>query len=188
MVKHTLSSLGPRVLASRMLHSYVTQMYMPAARASRALAAPGPDGKPYAAARELATWKRRITSAWSGVRIEHVEADAAELRLGARLRVRAIVALGDVSPGDVTVELVYGRANDDDEIIGPSFAALTQDGRDGVESGVYRYAGAVELDRSGAFGYTVRVLPRHPLLSSRAEMGLVVQPAAPQGMTNGDLR
>jgi glycogen phosphorylase len=188
MVKHTLSSLGPNVLASRMLHDYVRQMYVPAARASRALAAPGPDGRSYAAARELASWKRRITSAWPGVRVEHVEAEAAELRLGARLRVRVTVALGEVSPGDVTVELVYGRAGEDDEISGPAFAVLTQDGRDGADAGVYRYAGAVELDRPGPFGYTVRVLPRHPLLSSRAEMGLVAAPAAPQGMTNGDLR
>jgi glycogen phosphorylase len=188
MVKHTLSSLGPKVLATRMLHDYVMHMYVPAARASRALAAPGPDGKPYAASRELAAWKRRITSAWSGVRIEHAEAEAAELRLGARLRVRVTVALGEVSPGDVTVELVYGRADENDEISRPAFAALTHDGRDGADGGIYRYVGVVELDRPGPFGYTVRVLPRHPLLCSRAEMGLVVLPPAPQGMINGDLR
>jgi len=29
------------------------------------------------------------------------------------------------------------------------------------------------LDRAGAFGYTVRVVPRHPLLVSSAELGLV---------------
>ena len=40
----------------------------------------------------------------------------------------------------------------------------------------------------GPFGYTVRVVPRHPLLASIAEMGLVTLPEAPAGMTNGDLR
>jgi glycogen phosphorylase len=185
MVKHTLSSLGPKVLASRMVRQYVTQMYMPAAHASCALAAAGPDGERYAAARELASWKRRITKAWPGVVIEHVEADETDLRLGARLRVRASVALGDVSPGDVTVELAHGRAGEDDEIIEPSFTVLSQDGQDGA---VTRYTGSAELDRPGPFGYTVRVLPRHPLLTSRAEMGLVAAPAAPPGMTNGDLR
>jgi hypothetical protein len=34
----------------------------------------------------------------------------------------------------------------------------------------------------------VRVLPDHPLLDSRAELGLVTYPQAPAGMTNGDLR
>jgi len=188
MVKHTLSSLGPKVLASRMLHEYVTQLYAPAARTSRALAAPGADGTSYGAARELASWKRRISRAWSGVRIEHVEASAEELKLGARLTVRATVALGEVSPADVTVEFVYGRPGEDDEIIEPAYAALWEEGQDGAEGAVSRYSGTVKLDRPGPFGYTVRVLPRNPLLASRAELGLVALPAAPTGMTNGDLR
>ena len=29
------------------------------------------------------------------------------------------------------------------------------------------------LERTGAFGYTVRVLPRHPLLATEAELGVV---------------
>ena len=188
MVKHTLSSLGPKVLASRMLHEYVTHLYAPAARTSRALAAPGADGTSYGAARELASWKRRISRAWSGVRIEHVEASAEELKLGARLTVRATVALGEVSPADVTVEFVYGRPGEDDEIIEPAYAALWEEGQDGAEGAVSRYSGTVKLDRPGPFGYTVRVLPRNPLLASRAELGLVALPAAPTGMTNGDLR
>jgi starch phosphorylase len=51
-----------------------------------------------------------------------------------------------------------------------------------------RYSGEVTLDRPGPFGYTVRVLPHHPLLDSRAELGLITFPQAPAGMTNGDLR
>jgi starch phosphorylase len=35
------------------------------------------------------------------------------------------------------------------------------------------YEGEVVLDRAGEFGYTVRVIPRHPLLLSAAELGLV---------------
>ena len=32
------------------------------------------------------------------------------------------------------------------------------------------------LDRTGPFGYTVRVLPRHELLASPAELGVVALP------------
>jgi starch phosphorylase len=53
---------------------------------------------------------------------------------------------------------------------------------------VVRFSGEVSLDQPGPFGYTVRVLPEHPLLDSRAELGLVTYPQAPAGMTNGDLR
>jgi starch phosphorylase len=39
--------------------------------------------------------------------------------------------------------------------------------------GICRYEGEVPLQRTGAFGYTVRVLPRHELLASPAELGVI---------------
>ena len=51
-----------------------------------------------------------------------------------------------------------------------------------------RFSGSVELGFPGPFGYTIRVLPSHPLLASRADLGLVAYPDAPAGMSTGDLR
>jgi glycogen phosphorylase len=183
MVRHTLDRLSPRLQASRMVTEYVTEMYAPAARAGREMADDG-----FAGAKDLATWRRRVLKAWPGVRIEHVEADVAEPRLGARLSVRATVVLGELTPDDVAVELVCGRAGDDDEIIDPWSTTLAPDPADGARGEAVRYAGEAELGRAGPFGYTVRVLPSHRLLSSRAELGLITLPDAPAGMTNGDLR
>jgi glycogen phosphorylase len=187
MIRHTLRVLGPRVPAERMVRDYVTTLYAPATGSSRALA----DGGTYRAARELAAWKRRVTLAWPQVHIEHVEADAGEPRLGTPLTVRAAVALGDLTPDDVCVEVVSGRANEHDELVDPSYVPLSPEGADAGEAqpgAVVRYSGAIELGQPGPFGYTIRVLPRHPLLASRAELGLVTAPDAPAGMTNGDLR
>ena len=44
------------------------------------------------------------------------------------------------------------------------------------EGGRFRFGAAVAIDHSGAFGYTVRVVPRHPSLTSVAELGLVALP------------
>jgi starch phosphorylase len=41
MVRHTLKSLGPRVLSTRMVRDYVERLYTPAAGAARALGVPG---------------------------------------------------------------------------------------------------------------------------------------------------
>ncbi|HEY2640629.1 MAG TPA: alpha-glucan family phosphorylase [Streptosporangiaceae bacterium] len=190
MVSHTLRTLGPRALATRMVRQYVTQLYAPAAVSSRALE--GPDSsagdKPsFDGARELAAWKGRVTAAWPHVRVGHVEADDADLRPGGRLTVRASVALGSLTPDDVRVEVVYGRAGDSDEIIDPVRSPLRLDGAAGND-GAARYVGEAELGKPGPFGYTVRVLPCHPLLSGPAELGLVALPDAPTGMVNGDLR
>jgi glycogen phosphorylase len=193
MIRHTLRVLGPRVPAERMVREYVTELYAPATHASRALAGDGS----YEPARELAAWKNRVMKSWPDVHIEHVEGDAGEPRVGSPLTVRATVALGELTPADVCVEVVYGRANDQDELVSPCFTALSPDvpgsgepdgsGEAGL-FGTVRYAGEIELGRPGPFGYTVRVLPRHPLLAGRADLGLVTAPDAPAGMTNGDLR
>ena len=210
MVANTFRGLGPRAQASRMLREYVMRLYVPAARASRALAGeavtagagrdPGesapshgaapsqPWGSgPYAAARELAAWKRRVRNAWGGVHIEHVEAADGERGPGDRLQVRASVTLGELFPGDLAAEVVCGRVGQDDEIAEPAASALSLDVATSAD-GIARYTGLVGLGRPGPFGYTVRVVPRHPLLASTAEMGLVTYPDAPAGMTNGDLR
>jgi glycogen phosphorylase len=183
MVAHTLRTLGPRAQATRMVREYVTTLYLPSARSSQVLAADGT----FAGAREFAAWKDRVTKAWSAVAIEHVEADDGEPSPGARLVVRASVVLGKLSPDDVTVQLVYGPAGDEDEISAPAFAELELD-PDPAGGPALRYTGEAELGRPGPFGYTVRVLPRHPLLAGPAEMGLIALPTAPAGMTNGDLR
>ena len=182
-IRHTLRSLGPKVQAERMVREYTTELYVPAAASSRALA----DGSGFGPARELAAWKQRVQAAWPQVRIEHVESGAAGQLLGSVLAVRVSVALGPLSPDDVSVEVVYGRPDEDGEIAAPAYAPLSAEGASEA-TGLERYSGEVPLDRPGPFGYTVRVLPRHRLLDSRAEMGLVTFPQAPAGMVNGDLR
>jgi starch phosphorylase len=183
MVSHTLRGLGPRALATRMVRQYVTELYTPAARSSRALAA----GSAYEGARQLAAWKERVTKAWPSIRVDHVEADDGELSPGGRLAVRASVVLGSLRPEDVMVEVVYGRAGDSDEILDPVLSPLRLDGAVSPD-GIARYVGAAELGQPGPFGYTVRVLPRHALLAGPAELGLVTLPDAPAGMVSGDLR
>jgi starch phosphorylase len=185
MLTHTLRTLGPKVQATRMVREYTTGLYVPASRSSRALT-DGAD-RPFAGAAELAAWKQRVTQAWPEVRIEHVESHDGEQYPGARLAVRVGIALGQLSPPDVAVEVIYGRTGDDDEIAGPVRAELELESPPGSDSLAW-YCGEAVLGQPGPFGYTVRVLPKHPLLSAPAEMGLIAVPVAPAGMVSGDLR
>ncbi|MGZ6791839.1 MAG: alpha-glucan family phosphorylase, partial [Mycobacteriales bacterium] len=154
MVRHTLQTLGPKVLASRMVRDYVHHLYTPAAGASRALAAQG-----FSSAKELAGWRSRVATSWPGVRVLHVEGGGVgdAPAVGSSLAVRASVDLGGLAPSDVVVQAVYGRVDEHDVIHRPVYVPLAPDG-DG-EDGLPRYAGTVPLERAGSYGYTVRVLP-----------------------------
>lgn len=170
MTRHTLKSLGPKVLATRMVRDYVRQLYTPAATTARRLNAD------FTGAAELAAWKKKVRSGWASVRVEHVESsgvgDAPEV--GATMTVRAFVALGSLDAADVDVQLVHGRSTGEDELVDTVVESLQV--AESYEGGRHRFDGTLTLDRSGAFGYTVRVIPRNDLLASPAELGVVALP------------
>ncbi|HJQ07343.1 MAG TPA: DUF3417 domain-containing protein, partial [Nocardioides sp.] len=168
MLRHTWGELGPKVLADRMVMEYVDRLYAPAAVNGAALVADG-----YAAARDLAAWKARVRAAWPGVVVEHVESHGVSdaPAVGAGLALRAYVALGELAPEDVCVELVHGRVDAEDALVDTASTPLTL--TESYDGSRFRFDGEVVLDRSGPFGYTVRVVPRHPLLVSPAELGVV---------------
>ncbi|MEU6079677.1 alpha-glucan family phosphorylase [Streptomyces sp. NPDC047108] len=183
MVRQTLVRLGPKVLAGRMVREYVERLYAPAARAHRALDAP--------AAHELAEWKRRVRAAWPGVRVDHVETGTAAVvggsaELGATLSLRVRVALASLSPDDVEVQLVAGRVDAEDRITDGTVVPLKPAGGADAE-GRLLYEGPLALDRTGPFGYTVRILPAHRLLSGGAETGLIAVPSPGAGEEAGVL-
>ena len=169
MVRQTLGRLGPKVLADRMVREYVERLYTPAARAHRALDA--------SAAGRLAEWKARVRAGWPRVAIDHVESVCESVELGGSLALRVRVALGDLDPGDVEVQVVAGRVDESDSIAGADAVHVPLKVSGGqAEDGSWLYEGPLALDRTGPFGYTVRVLPAHPLLAGPAEMGLVALP------------
>lgn len=167
LVKHTLSTLGPKVLATRMVQDYVNNLYTPAAVACRQVNAD--DAR---LAKELAAWKARIRAIWSGVNVEHIEAENIpdSPQRGDVITLNAFVNLAGLNPQEVAVELLHGRADSNDRIIDPTVVELTA--VDQYDGGRWRFTVNVELKNAGAFGYNVRVVPNHAGLANFAELGL----------------
>ncbi|QHK22447.1 alpha-glucan family phosphorylase [Pseudarthrobacter psychrotolerans] len=169
MIKHTLSHLGPAVSAERMLHDYVNLLYRPAAEAGRRAVADS-----YAQARVLAAWTAKVRSAWPLLHVEHVDSVGVseDPQIGDTLQVNAYIALHTLSPEDVSVEVAYGRAEESDTLADVTLIELSS--KEDLGDGRHLFSGSLLIDRSGPFGYTVRVLPRHEALASKAELGLIV--------------
>ncbi|WP_222193941.1 alpha-glucan family phosphorylase [Modestobacter italicus] len=168
MVRHTLRETGPKVLATRMVRDYVQRLYVPAAGSARAMARDG-----YEAARAEAVWRAHLLENWPGVRVAHVEATGVgeTPEIGGGIDLRAEVELPGLAPSDVLVEAAYGRVDDADRLHAVTTVPLRHEHTEGSR---HWFTGTVPLTRTGAFGYTVRVLPHSAALVVPAELGLVV--------------
>jgi len=164
-VRKSLTSLGPRVTASRMVADYVERLYEPTAARTDTLAADG-----LARARALAAWKQRVAEAWHGVHVDRVDGDMAAVELGASRDVEAVVSLGSLSADDVDVQLVHGPVGQGDELTERTCVSMYPGGP--ADDGHARYVGSLECSRAGRYGLTVRIVPRHADLVDNSELGL----------------
>jgi starch phosphorylase len=164
-IKASLRSLGPRVVASRMVRDYVEQLYEPIGATADTLTA-----QRLTRARALASWKQRVLSEWDGVRIVSVDAGAPLTDLGTERTIGARVQLGELTPDDVAVQLVHGPVGPNDELIDRETVTMSLVGK---EDGACAYTGSFVCERAGRYGFTVRVVPNHPDLVTPVELGVI---------------
>ncbi|SON61393.1 Glycogen phosphorylase [Mycobacterium simulans] len=173
MVRHTLQTLGPKVLASRMVRDYVEHYYTPAAQSLRKTVAIHADGSEFGAARELAAYRARVEEAWPKIEITDVDSTGLPDTplLGSKLTLTATVQLAGLAPDEVLVQAVLGRVDAGDALLDPVTVEMSYAGS--AEGGNQVFSTTTPLPLAGALGYTVRVLPRHPMLAASNELGLV---------------
>ncbi|MFE2994405.1 alpha-glucan family phosphorylase [Nocardia sp. NPDC059246] len=171
MVRHTLRTLGPKVLASRMVRDYAVDYYAPAAAAYEAVSA-----NDFKGAQDLSVYRRRVESAWPTVKVLQVDSSGLPDTpvIGADLDLRARIDLGGLTPADVSVQAVLGRVSPTDDLTDVHTFPMRHAGTD---SGADIFTIQTPVPLSGAVGYTIRILPHHPLLATAAELGLIATPS-----------
>jgi starch phosphorylase len=164
--KASMKSIIPRFNSRRMVMDYVTQLYCPARDQHRRLKAD--DGR---GARELAEWKAKIRSRWSGVSLTLANDPPAAIHHDEIVPIRVKVGLNGLDPEDVVVEcLIKSVTHGDGET--PEQRVQLEALSDGVAERTF----AVDLrpDNPGLQHYQIRMYPHHPLQSHRFELGLMV--------------
>ncbi|MGE2716668.1 alpha-glucan family phosphorylase [Mycolicibacterium litorale] len=172
MVRHTLRVLGPKVLASRMVRDYTEKYYAPAARSLRRTVE-DVDGVAFGAAGALADYRRRVREAWPKVKISDVDSSGLPDTplINSELTLTATVTLAGLRPDEVSVQAVLGRVDASDTLLDPVTVPMTHTGT--ADGGREVFSTTTPLPVAGPVGYTVRVLPHHPLLAADNELGLV---------------
>ncbi|MBU0507960.1 alpha-glucan family phosphorylase [bacterium] len=163
-MKDSIAELVPRFNSVRMVKEYCQDYYAPALERCHQLQADNCN-----AVRQLAAWKNWIRANWEKVKIVALPARSQRMiTSGTELEVVAKVELGPLTPGDVEVHVYYGPLHTDGTIAFSGFRPMEPHEKGG--GSVYR--GTIVFPDSGKYGYTVRVIPYHPLLGNPLQMGL----------------
>jgi starch phosphorylase len=165
-IQRSLITLGPYVTAARMVRDYTELLYEPTAAKTDDLSAGD-----HARARSLSAWKTRILAGWPGVHVDHLELPGAVAELGSERIVETVVALGDLSPNDVEVQLIHGPAGQGGELADTTIVPMAPAGT--ADDGHLRYTGRFTCERAGRYGATVRIVPAHPDLVTPLELGVI---------------
>jgi len=151
-IKASMMTICPMFNTNRAAEEYTRLFYIPALVNWHCLLV-----NESARARRIAGWKGDLRSRWSVVRVVDVVTDSGiDLAVGDQLTVRATVALGEIAPDDVEVEIYSGTLEDgriENAELTPMAAAHARNGH-------HDFVGRIHCQTSGHFGFTVRVVPR----------------------------
>jgi len=161
-----LRRLVPTFNSHRMVQEYVNRYYLPCSKRFNVLS-----NKEFAGAKNLASWRKKLMTGWQEISIEGAySGDRLEMLAGKELEVVAKIRLGSLTPEDVTVEAYYGRLDQNGDFTERETAPLQAvDSADGLHT----FTGKIPCQKTGRFGYTVRITPTKERLENRFAMGLV---------------
>jgi starch phosphorylase len=167
MMKKSMQTLAARFNSHRMLEDYVHRFYLPSAIYWNKV-----QSDRFSGVRNLTAWMDRVKAGWQQLRILETKTDGrAGIQAGGSLRVEVTLQLGRLSPNDLAVDIYYGRVDSKADFLDRSTLTL-RDFTQKREQTIFR--GEIPCQDVGRFGFRVRVLPSHPLLSNPYALGLIL--------------
>jgi glycogen phosphorylase len=164
-MKEAIRTCAPTFSMRRMVKEYTNRFYVPQIQHSLEI-----EQNNYTAARTLAFWKNKVKRAWPELRLYVEGRREGQLSLGQGIDVRAWVRSDTLQPEDLSVELVYGEATNENIVIQHTLP-MAYAKKESDSS--YLYQLHLTPPTSGSIAYGVRVLPNHPALAGKHEMGLI---------------
>ncbi len=127
--------------------------------------------------RELAAWKDNVRKLFHSIKVVSIRfADTKIYKIGESIKIEVEVSLGELDPGDISVDIYYGNISPsaDDRLNDSAIEHLSDVTSAGVGVGKYMFSGYFTCRSTGNFGYKIRITPSHPLMIDPYEMGLVL--------------
>ncbi len=164
-MKDSIRSCTPKFSMRRMVKEYTTRYYVPEIQQGIRV-----EANHYERERQLAAWKERVRTSWNKLELYVDGRREGQLSLGESIDVHAWVRADGLNPDDLLVELAYGETKD--EMATPQHT-LPMNYVKRENDGSYRYDLSLKPNESGSIAYNIRVIPSHPALTEKYELGLI---------------
>jgi len=167
-MKKSISKLCPVFNIERMVQEYAFNMYRPCGMRSQEFLSNGAER-----AGQLLAWQNKIRKLWPQLQIDAVESSVKRVvKVGDDLIVNAWIKLGEVTAEDISVQIYHGAVDANGEI--SNAEVLPMQITTEKKGALSRFSGTIKYFNSGRHGYTVRILPHNPDLSSPFDVGLIL--------------
>jgi glycogen phosphorylase len=168
-VKNSMKKLGPFFNTHRMVQEYFEKYYSSSIEKRYLLS-----DKKWDKVKDVADWKQRVVDNWRGIRVISTGTNNEEniIYVGNEFKVHAEVELGELTPDDVEVQIYFGPIEKQDDPQYNSTVIMEQEGKR-TKEGRYKFSGKINTSTTGQQGYTIRILPKHPLMVHPFELGVI---------------
>ncbi|TSA30758.1 MAG: glycosyltransferase family 1 protein [Ignavibacteriales bacterium] len=168
IMKNSMKTLGSEYNSHRMVEEYAKKFYFESYEKRMNLMKNN-----WEKGKEFSHWKSILYENWNKVKFLSVteEEKNGDLKFGLKYPILAEVELGELTPDDVEVQIYYGKV--DEGVNGSKYSITMAHVGKKTKSAKYAYRGQIECNDTGQFGFTLRILPKHPQLINPFELGLI---------------
>lgn len=169
MMKDSMKNLGPIFNTSRMVSQYNNNYYMKALERRKFILE-----NEWEEAKKYSQWKQHILKNWKAIKFVSIteENKKSEMKVDSTYRLLTEVDLGKLTPEDVEVQIYYGKVDDrletnENNYVVMNFVETSKD------LATHKFVGEIKCNKTGYFGYTLRILPKNELLHNPFELNLI---------------
>ncbi len=166
-VRDAIATLTPLFSTHRMLQDYTNELYTPTIQIGRSYADGG-----FELARKVSAWKGMMSQLWESIRIEAPAPAMGRATIGQEIELSARLHIGTLDPANVSVEICHGPLQNGTGTLS-EFEVVPMRPQGEAADGDLSFSGKVVLGQGGSYGVGVRVIPEHPALVNKHELGLI---------------
>jgi phosphorylase/glycogen(starch) synthase len=128
----------------------------------------------FAMAREMAAWKRRVSSVWDSIKVvdvQKVDIDKEAIMVGGKYHIEVTIDIANLRPEDIGAEFVIAsQINNGQNVKVVSKQELSFVKAEGT---LATYATEIVPEHTGSYDSAIRVFPKNDKLPHRMDFALV---------------